>query len=231
MSVPNPKGPRYKEYPHLAFWDPAEFDAINSQLKAKNKDYGRKPVNGVDPLLHVPRKRTRFPGQHAVCWYCGRQYVWGGNGMTANLMCRGSREWRCWNSIGFNGALAAQRITAAITEELNQLQGFEDQFRALVEQACQEGPRDLRQRWEQLAREESETARQEKNLQEAIAECGPKPVLLEKLTDLEATRRTQAQQRLVLESPGPPQVAAARVSRTASTSAGRKICSFGHRLA
>jgi AraC-like DNA-binding protein len=31
------------------------------------------------------RKRTRFPGQQARCLYCGRQCVWGGNGITSNL--------------------------------------------------------------------------------------------------------------------------------------------------
>lgn len=199
VSVKNPEGPSFYQCPHLAFWTPEEFDELNALLDRSNQPFKRKRVNGTDPLLHVPRKRTRFPGQHARCWYCGRQYVWGGHGITENLMCNGTREYRCWNSIGFNGALAAQRISAAITQELIQLQGFDAQFRALVEQAHQEGSGDLRQRWEQLAREEADRSQHEKNLQDAIAECGPKPILLEKLTELEALRRSQAQQRRALE--------------------------------
>jgi hypothetical protein len=199
VSVKNPEGPSFYECPHLAFWTPEEFDDLNALLDRSNQPFKRKHVNGTDPLLHVPRKRTRFPGQHACCWYCGRQYVWGGNGMTENLMCSGAREWRCWNSIGFNGALAAQRVSAAITQELIQLQGFDAQFRALVQQAHQEGSGDLRQRWEQLAREEADRTQHEKNLQDAIAACGPKPILLEKLTELEARRRSHAQQRRALE--------------------------------
>jgi hypothetical protein len=114
-------------------------------------------------------------------------------------MCNGSRECRCWNSIGFSGALAAQRISAAITQELIQLQGFDDQFRALVEQAHRNGSGDLHLRWEQLAREEAAVSQQEKNVQDAIAACGAKPLLLEKLTELEAIRRSQSQQRRGLE--------------------------------
>lgn len=87
VSVKNPAGPQYREYPHLAHWTPAEFDALNAQLEKQNQGFDRKPVNGVDPRWQVPRKRTRFPGQYARCWYCGRHYVWGGNGMTDNLRC------------------------------------------------------------------------------------------------------------------------------------------------
>ena len=199
VSVKNPEGPQFYECPHLAFWTPEEFDELNIQLERSNETFGRKPVNGTDPCLHIPRKRTRFPGQHACCWYCGRPYVWGGNGVTESLMCSGAREWHCWNSFGFNGALAAQRISAAITQELIQLRGFDAQFRALVEQAHLEGSGDLGQRWEQLAREEAARTQQEKNLQDAIAACGPKPILLEKLTELEAVRRAQSQRRRALE--------------------------------
>ncbi len=199
VSVKNPKGPCYFECPHLAFWTAEEFDELNALLDKSNQHFQRKRVNGTDPLLHVSRKRTRFPGQHACCWYCGRQYVWGGNGVKENLMCSGSRERRCWNSIGFSGTLAAERIAAAIKQELIQLQGFDAQFRGLVEQAHREGSGDLRQRWEQLEREEAALSQQEKNVQDAIAACGAKPLLLQKLTELEALRRSQSQQRRALE--------------------------------
>ncbi|HEY7327590.1 MAG TPA: hypothetical protein VH592_08125 [Gemmataceae bacterium] len=80
-----------------------------------------------------------------------------------------------------------------------QLQDFDAQFRALVEQAHREGSGGLRQRWEQLEREEAAVFQQEKNVQDAIAACGAKPLLLEKLTELEALRRSQSQERRALE--------------------------------
>ena len=83
-SVTNPDGAFLRDEPHLAHLDPEEFDALNAFLKQRNANYGRKPVDGQDPLKDVPRKRTRFPGQHARCYYCGRQFVWGGNGLPAS---------------------------------------------------------------------------------------------------------------------------------------------------
>ena len=61
MSVVNPKGPAFRECPHLAHLDPKEFDEINALLEQKNKKMGRKRFNGVDPLARLPRKRSRFP--------------------------------------------------------------------------------------------------------------------------------------------------------------------------
>ena len=135
VSVKNPKGPVFRECPHLAHLDPIEFDELNARLAAKNDKFCRKLVNGIDPLWPVFRKRTVFPGQHACCWYCGWHYVWGGNGVTENLMCSASRDWHCWNSFGFDGPLAVERIVRAITAELYQLDGFEDQFADMVRSA------------------------------------------------------------------------------------------------
>jgi hypothetical protein len=132
-SVPNPAGPDFRELPHLAHLDPDEFDELSEALRAANAKYRRNGENGVDPRAHVPKKRTRFPGQHATCWYCGRQYVWGGNGITANLMCNGAREWACWNSIGFNGALAAEKVVDAIRCELEKIDGVAEQYAAMFE--------------------------------------------------------------------------------------------------
>jgi hypothetical protein len=106
-------------------------------LEVENEKYRRKLVNGIDPFWRLSRKRTRFPGQHACCWYCGWHYVWGGNGTTANLMCSATREWHCWNSVGFDGELAAQQLVSATTGELYQLDGFDDQFAEMVTQARQ----------------------------------------------------------------------------------------------
>lgn len=173
VSIKNPEGPHYRECPHLAYWNPVEFDEINALLEKKNNGFGRKPVSGVDPRWQVPRKRTRFPGQYGHCWYCGRHFVWGGNGITENLMCSGAREWRCWNSVGFNGTLLVRKLVEAITMELYRLDGFDDQFRELVEQAGREGGVDLAQRWEELRQGEETHAREKANFLAAIAAYGP----------------------------------------------------------
>lgn len=173
--------PMYFDCPHLAHVDIAELDEVNAALKAKNANYRRKPKNGLDPHHQRPRKRTRFPGQHALCWYCGRQYVWGGNGITNNLMCSGAREWRCWNSFGFNGQLAAQRVSEAILTELYELDGFDDQFRELVREAGNDLCQSTVKTEDRVRRAEEAIASEKENLVAAIAEYGPGPMIDERL--------------------------------------------------
>ena len=160
---------------------------------------GRKPINGQDPRLRVPRNHSRFPGQHCVCWHCGHEAVWGGNGMTANLMCNHARRWGCWNSIGFNGNRVASQIAAAVAEELCKLDGFDDQLRAIVNEANRGSYDGLSKEREDLNRREAEVARQKNNLATAVAQHGPRPLLGEKLVELEAEDRELALRRRQLD--------------------------------
>lgn len=203
VSIPNPKGPKFRQHPELAHIDPDLWEEVNALLDRANAGCGRKPVNGNDPRWRVPRKRTHFPGQHARCWYCGRQCVWGGNGVTENLMCNGAREWRCWNSLGFPGALAGRRLREAITAELYRLEGFDAQFRQLVEQACQEGGAHLAQQGDELRRREEALQRKQANLLDAITNYGPKPMFQQKLTELEAEVKQLQRERQALERRNP----------------------------
>jgi hypothetical protein len=200
LSVPNPDGPIYYHAPHLAHVDPIEFDAVNDLLKMESAKYRRKLVNGVDPLLHRPRKRTRFPAQHAHCWYCGRQYVWGANGVTENLMCSGAREWNCWNSIGFPGALAAERILWLLNEQLYALEGFDTQFRATVERAQQSGCRDMTQLLMQINERQLALDRKRENLAAGVAEWGRRPEFAELIAQIELESRELTRERCELEA-------------------------------
>jgi hypothetical protein len=199
VSVRNPQGGVAVEYPHLAHVDADRLDRMNALLKDRNGSLGRKPVNGSDPKAGVPRKRTVFPGQHATCWYCGRQMVWGGNGVTENLMCSGAREWRCWNSVGFDGPDAVAAVTGEIMSGLGRLDGFDGQWRELVEAAARErgaGPAEALAR---LARDEEALAREKRNVADAVAKCGAFGLLAEKLKELEDRERDLARERRSLE--------------------------------
>jgi len=200
VAMKNPTGPNFLDLPHLAHVDPAEFDEVNALLDAANAGRGRKPVNGDDPLLRRPRKRTRFPGQHAVCWYCGRRAVWGGNGMNDNLMCNGSRGWRCWDSVGFPGAAAAEAVAAAVDAELARLDGFDEQFRGMAELAGREGGAGLARELAELARDDEAGAREEANLAAAITAYGPRPIFEQKLKEVEAGGRDRARRRGALQA-------------------------------
>ena len=198
MAVINPKGPVFRDCPHLAHLDPGLFDQLNDLLDKKNKKLGRKAINGADPLARLPRKRSRFPGHCATCWYCGRTYVWGGNGMPGHLMCSGAREWHCWNSIGFDGKLAAEQIVTALTGWLEELPGFEDQFAQLVQAAQEDMTGGLTERWSKLKLEEDDLAREKQNVMDSIVSFGARPMLKAKLDELEATERELKRQRYEL---------------------------------
>ena len=183
-SVKNPKGPVYYACSHLAYFEEVEFDELQMLLARRNANFRRKSVNGNDPLLSTPRKRTRFPGQHGRCWYCGHQHVWGGNGVTENLMCGNSRQWQCWNSVGYNGELAVTRLMEAVTHELYRLDGFDDQYRELVEQAVKLHPSDLARRWERLQEDEGALAVKKQNFVDAIEKFGLQPMFDAKLQSI-----------------------------------------------
>jgi len=173
--------------PHLAQIKADDFDELNALLDEKNKNIGRKPTNGKDPLLSVPRKRTRFPGQWSRCAYCGNQHVWGGNGITKNLMCSGSREWNCWNSVGFDGALAARRIVELITTELATID--DNSFAHAVEQARQRhGGGADGDALKRLLEEEQRVASEERNIADAIARFGAEPSFDAKLKEIRERR-------------------------------------------
>ncbi len=201
VSVKNTSGePTYLDYPHLAHVDASELDETNKLLAERNAKLGRKYVDGVDPLWQKQKKRTRFPGQYARCWYCGHHYVWGANGIQGNLMCAQSRRWGCWNSIGFCGQLATTRLVTAITDELYKLNEFESQFSELVKFAHQNHTGDFPDLWNQLRRDEEQLSKQQDNLMSAILQLGDRPLLNEKLLELESREKDLKGQRHKLES-------------------------------
>jgi site-specific DNA recombinase len=199
VSVKNPDGPLFRDCPHLAHLTEEEFDSLNVELRKKNGDYKRRPVNGTDPLFRVPRKRTRFPGQHATCYYCGRPYSWGGNGNTANLMCAGSREYFCWNSFGFCGEIASRKLVDIVLGELKELEGFEAQFAEMVRVARDSVAGGLPERMARLRRNEEELAKQKANFTAAIREYGPKDYLTEQMGALDERTRDLALERRQLD--------------------------------
>ncbi len=193
VSKKSPKPPQFYNCPHLAHVEPDELDHVNDLLRSQNQCCGRASANG-NGQWSAPRKGTKFPGQFARCWYCGRHYVWGGNGVTENLMCSGSRERRCWNSIGFNGQMAVKQIVQAITSELYLLDGFDDQFRALVATATEAGGAGAEQRRRDLALEVESLRCEEANVIAGIAAYGPRPALEQKLNELEGRMRSLSMQ-------------------------------------
>ena len=176
--------PIYLDIPHLAHVDACELDETRQRLTVANKDRGRPKVNGSDPLNRRPKKRTRFPGQHARCWYCGQQAVWGSNGGARNLTCAGSRNWQCWNGTGFTGAFATRQVVDRILSELHKVEQFEEQFALILEQAHRDRNGGVTRRREELERAEAALARKKKNLLDFIQDHGSHPDIEGRLLEI-----------------------------------------------
>ena len=200
-SVPNPKGAIHREEPHLAFFSPDEIDPVLEALERKNAHFKRKKkLNGVDSRYQVPKKRTRAFGQHATCFYCGCHYVWGGNGMTDNLMCSNSREWHCWNSVGFNGPKVAQNLLEVILKTLSSLDGIDTQYQEILQQAQAGGPENLRTRENKLNRVGEGIEREREKIKKLIREvdnADPK-LLREMMSELDEREKELSRDRLAL---------------------------------
>jgi site-specific DNA recombinase len=186
VSVKNPKGPTYYNASHLAHLNEEEFDELQKLLAAAHAHHGRPKLNGVDPLLGRPRNHSQFPGMHSKCWYCGHHHVWGGNGITENLMCNNSRTWHCWHSIGFSGPKFAEKLVAAICSQLPRLDEFDQQFAALVANADTAVASQFADSWALLRHDEYVLAKEKANLIAAIKDFGHRPMLAEVIKALEA---------------------------------------------
>jgi len=185
ISVKNPDGPVIIEVPHLAHVDRGEFEEVNRLLDAQNKGLGRKPVNGNDPLQGRPRKRTKFPGQQLECGICGRMLVYGGHGLNDHLVCQGSRDYKCWNTVGVDGPLAAQKLTAAIMTGLEQIPDFDPTLREMLQQELDEVGVDRDRRQHEVEHLITVNGRDRANIVKALRELGASTTLLNELQRLE----------------------------------------------
>lgn len=198
-SVKHPDGPVFFDAPHLAFLDATDFDDLGALLDAKNANFRRRESNGVDPLLGVPRRRSKFPGQILACYYCGHKYVWGGNGITSNLMCANSRHWRCWNTDGVRADLVTIGLRDAILAELYRLDGFDDQYRDLLERADAGCGLDYETKVAQIESQAAEVERQERNLINAIRKYGDSEPIQSEMEALKARKATITESRRELK--------------------------------
>ena len=172
--------------PHLAFIDPERFDRVNALLTRRYAKFKRRLTDGIDPRKDVPKKRTRWPGQHLDCGICGRLFRYGGHGQATHLMCAGASGYQCWNAITADGPLSADKITTAILGEITALPGSDDTLMAMVHAEVE------RIRTAQLGRR-SELDRRQKtldfqlaNIRATLREYGHSKHLLDDLRELEA---------------------------------------------
>lgn len=133
-SVKAPPSERLERHcPHLAFIDADRYDRLIAKLTMRSEKYKRASKSGIDVRANIPRKRTVFPGQFALCGVCGRLMYWGGHGQATHMMCAGARDYQCWNTCSFDGLAATESIVLAILDRIERLPNFDDEFRQRVE--------------------------------------------------------------------------------------------------
>ena len=186
--------------PHLAFIEPERYDRVVRMLVARNGHTARKRPNGVDPRQGVPKKRTRWPGQHVRCGICGREFRFGGHGQTDHLVCRGAKEYRCWNAITFDGPSAAAKLAHAIMAEVEQLPGFDDALLMKLRAELAEQQTARQSRLQDFDREQRKLERERDNVISAIREGGYYEALDRELKRIESDLQDLAAERDQLAS-------------------------------
>lgn len=101
--------------------------------------------------------------------------------------------------MGFDGALAARRLVEAVTAELYRLEGFDDQFRELVERARSSRGGDIDERIAELKRKEETCVRREQNIVDQVAEFGPDRAYEQRLAEIRKEKQQIGRERRELE--------------------------------
>jgi site-specific DNA recombinase len=184
--------------PHLTFIEPQRYDRVLALLTCRNAKFKR-GKDGDDPRRGVPKKRTRWPGQHLFCGICGRLYRYGGHGQVDHLMCAGAYEYTCWNGISADGPRAARKLSEAVLDAIDTLPDSDTAFQAMVTAEVERLRGAQCGRLTELDRGLENINRQLANVRAALREAGPSKVLIDDLRQLEAEREQVRGERAELE--------------------------------
>lgn len=174
-----------RQCPHLAFIEPARFDRLMAKLDQKNGNKAVGHATGIDPRINRPKKRSPWPGQHLYCGICGRVLVYAG-GKNAGLMCKGARDYKCWNSAGVNVAVARPLLAAAILDAVRSIPtGFDEEVVAVCRELLQASGNSHAVRAKALEQQIEANCRGRDNTLIALRDLGSSPTLLAELARFE----------------------------------------------
>jgi hypothetical protein len=111
------------------------------------------------------------------------------------LVCFGSKDYRCWNSLFVNGAEAARRIVAAVLQALIDLPGFDAVFGAMVRQHAAEFEGRQETRRQQILKETNEVEQSLANLFSVLEKRPESAALIDRMDELEI-RQSELQRQL-----------------------------------
>ena len=172
--------------PHLAFVEPDRWDRLIRQLDERNRKYQRSAERCNDPRAGIPKRQTRWPGQHLRCGVCGRLYVHGGHGRTERMMCNGAREYSCFNAMTVDAAEVAGAVASDICDLVRSLPSFDEMWAEEYEAQRREM---MTNQNAELKRVKAELAKEKRSIAhwiDALGELGSSPSVLEKIRSAES---------------------------------------------
>lgn len=176
-----------RKVPHLAFVESDRWDRLIRELDRRNKKYQRSKEKKNDPRAGIPKRKTRWPGQHLRCGVCGRLFVFGGHGKKYRMMCNGAREYTCYNSLTVDAVQVAEAVAGDIRDLVRDLPSFNDdwasQYEAQRKKLQVSKDAELGRVAEQLKNEEREL----KNLIEGLASLGQSEAILKTIDSKESS--------------------------------------------
>jgi hypothetical protein len=178
---------RVRKCPHLAYIEPARYDALIHTLQVRNAWCRRARADRPDSLRGVPKKSTLFPGQHLRCGICGRYLYWHGKNTRRVMVCSGATSYECWNSLYVDGAACAEAVLGKAAEVVAEMPGFDELFGSLVrEQAAQLDGGRVAER-EKIEKEVRQLERQQANCLEAVKNGVTNSALFAELNSIEVS--------------------------------------------
>ena len=171
-----------RKVPHLKYIEPERWDRLIRELDKRNRKYRRSKEKKNDPRSGIPKRRTRWPGQHIRCGVCGRLFVFGGHGKKDRMMCSGVRDYNCWNAMSIDAPQVAELVVGEIRELVRGLPSFDSGWSREYEKQRVRASSSVRTlNWVIIAKQlTSEEKISLENYLSALAQLGSSPAILEK---------------------------------------------------
>lgn len=170
-----------REAPHLAFIDPERYDRVVRMVRKRNEKFRKGREHAKNGQPKGTRTDARWPSQHIRCGICGRKYVLGGHGRKDRMMCDGARSYECWNGMTFDRAELAERVSAEIHHQIENLPEFDSELFQRVHEESERLANRNSSEVKRLTLERSRTQEEIDRLTTAIAKVESSTALLDRL--------------------------------------------------
>jgi site-specific DNA recombinase len=204
-SEPNPKGPVVNEYPELAHFTPEEHAVLLAAMEARKRPWDERPNGKDSPRWNMPRTRTKWPGQHAVCSACEDLMYRYDVLKCRNAAPGGPRT--CWNRLAVRFDAVCDKVIPWVLGVLNRHPEFQGWMADAAWDALE---RDRRRRSQSDGRLDDLIAglkKQQANLAKAIANGGELEGLVAELKSVEKELATaKEKKRRLEEQAGEPEI-------------------------